>query len=136
MYAQDNILCQFGLINLSSVQQLISQPILIHFWWELYQHITSGTVLNVSLTMTNDISNKIIPNIDVMCLLATGTMVIVSQAHGTASLIPTNFASVKLWVFSFCFDDMEYKVPFPIDRTALVWMQQLGWMANDALTHQ
>ena len=36
MYAQDNILCQFGLINLSSVQQLISQPILIHFWWELY----------------------------------------------------------------------------------------------------
>ena len=37
MYAQDNILCQFGLINLSSVQQLISQPILIHFWWELYQ---------------------------------------------------------------------------------------------------
>ena len=37
MYAQDYILCQFGLINLSSVQQLISQPILIHFWWELYQ---------------------------------------------------------------------------------------------------
>ena len=32
-----NILCQFGLINLSSVQQLISQPILIHFWSELYQ---------------------------------------------------------------------------------------------------
>ena len=31
MYAQDNILCQFGLINLSSVQQLISQPILIRF---------------------------------------------------------------------------------------------------------
>ena len=37
MYAQDNILCQFGLINLSSVHQLISQPSLIHFWWELYQ---------------------------------------------------------------------------------------------------
>ena len=37
MYTQDNILCQFGLINLSSVQQPISQPILIHFWWELYQ---------------------------------------------------------------------------------------------------
>ena len=36
MYAQDNILCQFGPINLSSVHQLISQPILIHFWWELY----------------------------------------------------------------------------------------------------
>ena len=36
MYAQDNILCQFGLINLSSVHQLISQPILVHFWWELY----------------------------------------------------------------------------------------------------
>ena len=40
MYAQDNILCQFGLINLSSVQQLISQPILIHFWWELYQSVS------------------------------------------------------------------------------------------------
>ena len=37
MYAQDNILCQFGLINLSSVHQLISQPILVHFWLELYQ---------------------------------------------------------------------------------------------------
>ena len=36
MYAQDSILCQFGPRNLSSVQQLISQPILIHFWWELY----------------------------------------------------------------------------------------------------
>ena len=39
VYAQDNILCQFGLINLSSVQQLISQPILIHFWWELYHKL-------------------------------------------------------------------------------------------------
>ena len=43
MYAQDSILCQFGPRNLSSVQQLISQPILIHFWWELYQ-----TLLNTS----------------------------------------------------------------------------------------
>ena len=41
MSAQDNILCQFGLINLSSVQQLISQPILIHFWWELYHESCS-----------------------------------------------------------------------------------------------
>ena len=36
MYAQDNILCQFGPKICPSVQQLISQPILIHFWWELY----------------------------------------------------------------------------------------------------
>ena len=36
MYAQNSILCQFGPRNLSSVQQLISQPFLIHFWWELY----------------------------------------------------------------------------------------------------
>ena len=36
MYAQNSILCQFGPRNLSSVQQLISQPILVHFWWELY----------------------------------------------------------------------------------------------------
>ena len=36
MYAQNNVLCQFGLIILSQVQQLISQPILIHFWWEVY----------------------------------------------------------------------------------------------------
>ena len=42
---------------------------------EVGQHITGGTVLNVSLTMTNDISNKIILNIDVMA--------IVSQVHGT-----------------------------------------------------
>ena len=40
MYAQDSILCQFGPRNLSSVQQLISQPILIHFWWELYHTLT------------------------------------------------------------------------------------------------
>ena len=38
MYAQDNILCQFGPKICPSVQQLISQPILIHFWWELYQN--------------------------------------------------------------------------------------------------
>ena len=31
MYAQNSILCQFGPRNLSSVQQLISQPILVHF---------------------------------------------------------------------------------------------------------
>ena len=37
MYAQDNILCQFGLINLSLPHQLISPSILNHFWWELYQ---------------------------------------------------------------------------------------------------
>ena len=37
MYAQDSILCQFGPRNLSSVQQLISPSILVHFWWELYQ---------------------------------------------------------------------------------------------------
>ena len=37
VYAQNSILCQFGPRNLSSVQQLISQPILVHFWWELYQ---------------------------------------------------------------------------------------------------
>ena len=36
MYAQNSILCQFGPRNLSSVQQLISQPILVQFWWELY----------------------------------------------------------------------------------------------------
>ena len=39
MYAQDNILCQFGPKICPSVQQLISQPILIHFWWKLY-HLT------------------------------------------------------------------------------------------------
>ena len=39
MYAQDNILCQFGPKICPSVQQLISQPILIHFWWELYQDV-------------------------------------------------------------------------------------------------
>ena len=39
MYAQNSILCQFGPRNLSSVQQPISQPILVHFWWELYQQL-------------------------------------------------------------------------------------------------
>ena len=43
VYAQDNILCQFGLINLSSVHQLISQPILVHFWCELYHESISCT---------------------------------------------------------------------------------------------
>ena len=38
---QNSILCQFGPRNLSSVQQLFSQPILIHFWWELY-HLILG----------------------------------------------------------------------------------------------
>ena len=47
MYAQDNILCQFGPKNLSSVQQLISQPILIHFWWELYQNDEETTQMKV-----------------------------------------------------------------------------------------
>ena len=41
VYAQDSILCQFGPRNLSSVQQPISQPILVHFWWELYQNTTA-----------------------------------------------------------------------------------------------
>ena len=44
MYAQDNILCQFGLINLSSVHQLISQPILVHFWWELYHDYPTDVI--------------------------------------------------------------------------------------------
>ena len=38
MYAQNSILCQFGPRNLSSVQQLISPSILVHFWWELYHY--------------------------------------------------------------------------------------------------
>ena len=38
MYAQNSILCQFGPRNLSSIQQLISQPILVHFWWQLYHN--------------------------------------------------------------------------------------------------
>ena len=42
MYAQDNILCQFGPQICPSVQQLISQPILIHFWWELYHTTLDG----------------------------------------------------------------------------------------------
>ena len=37
MYAQDNNSLPVWSHNLSSVHQLISQPILIHFWWELYQ---------------------------------------------------------------------------------------------------
>ena len=44
MYTQDSILCQFGPRNLSSVQQLISQPILIHFWWELYHGDPEGSL--------------------------------------------------------------------------------------------
>ena len=49
MYAQNSILCQFGPRNLSSVQQLISPSILVHFWWELYhppmrkQHPSHGS---------------------------------------------------------------------------------------------
>ena len=35
MYAQDNILCQFGLFRHKFTT--ISPPILNHFWWELYQ---------------------------------------------------------------------------------------------------
>ena len=54
MYAQDNILCQFGLINLSSVQQLISQPILIHFWWELY-HSTAFTTIETANEIEEDL---------------------------------------------------------------------------------
>ena len=52
MYAQNSILCQFGPRNLSSVQQLISQPILIHFWWELYQ-IPSHDVLTARLQVVH-----------------------------------------------------------------------------------
>ena len=64
MYAQDNILCQFGLINLSSVQQLISQPILIHFWWELYHTPTAAYDKQVDenkrLLNVKKLSNEII----------------------------------------------------------------------------
>ena len=35
MYAQDNILCQFGLFRHKFTT--VSQPILNHFRWELYQ---------------------------------------------------------------------------------------------------
>ena len=35
MYAQDNILCQFGLFRHKFTT--VSPPILNHFWWELYQ---------------------------------------------------------------------------------------------------
>ena len=34
MYAQDNILCQFGLFRHKFTT--VSPPILNHFWWELY----------------------------------------------------------------------------------------------------
>ena len=37
MYAQDNNSLPVWSHNLSPPHQLISQPILIHFWWELYQ---------------------------------------------------------------------------------------------------
>ena len=52
---QDSILCQFGPRNLSSVQQLISQPILIHFWWELYQ---KGSVLSLSTKQKSNTSSS------------------------------------------------------------------------------
>ena len=51
MYAQNSILCQFGPRNLSSIQQLISQPILVHFWWELYHStITPERTINYHFT--------------------------------------------------------------------------------------
>ena len=36
MYAQDNNSLPVWSYNLSPPHYLISQPILIHFWWELY----------------------------------------------------------------------------------------------------
>ena len=58
MYAQDSILCQFGPRNLSPVQQLISHPILVHFWWELYHDKTKkaniGKRRNVYATNIDD----------------------------------------------------------------------------------
>ena len=55
MYAQNSILCQFGPRNLSSVQQLISQPILIHFWWELYH---DHPELDTSEILEGDMATK------------------------------------------------------------------------------
>ena len=54
VYAQNSILCQFGPRNLSSVQQLISQPILVHFWWELYQGESKHQTPSESLTALNN----------------------------------------------------------------------------------
>ena len=42
MYAQDNILCQFGLFRHKF--NTVSPPILNHFWWELYQTPIASTV--------------------------------------------------------------------------------------------
>ena len=60
MYAQDNILCQFGLINLSSVHQLISQPILVHFWWELYHYGVKWVceVMQCTASTSGDLSGR------------------------------------------------------------------------------
>ena len=62
MYAQDNILCQFGLINLSSLHQLISQPILVHFlvgivslFGDNRSVVTSATLPHSTLTKRHNI---------------------------------------------------------------------------------
>ena len=49
MYAQDNILCQFGLFRHKLTT--ISPPILNHFRWELYHHRTQD--LSQSLAVVN-----------------------------------------------------------------------------------
>ena len=56
MYAQNSILCQFGPRNLSSIQQLISQPILVQFWWELYQ--INSLIVRLQANQSNQSSHQ------------------------------------------------------------------------------
>ena len=72
MYAQDNILCQFGPINLSSVHQLISPSILVHFWWELYQR-----EIKYSLASILVITDRLQCLVEVFLLLEQGKLVLV-----------------------------------------------------------
>ena len=78
MYAQDSILRQFGPRNLSSVQQLISQPILVHFWWELYHY--QGIENHVDLLSWEEDEIKANPTQQVFSL----------DDHGQGSYLRTN----------------------------------------------
>ena len=52
--------------------------------------------------------------------------------YGRYSLTPTNSASVELFVFNFCLDDLVCRVPCPRDIVPPVWLFMPGCIVWDA----
>jgi hypothetical protein len=107
---------------------LICRVLFVLEAWPLF---SSWMVLVLSCWMI--VSQPIFFNTESLICCSTNSCI-----HSTkfmASLTPTNYASVELFVSIFCFIDIDIRAPWPNDNTAPVWLlMSLCIIAKDAST--